>query len=208
MAEGKVIQRVILWTIQSKSAFERLNRSGALRADPDKVIRDYLPVYRWMAEQMRKRLGTPSSSGALPIWAWYQWCGNEKCRPDLRSAGHLESGSVGVRIEFQSEPARALLSDFGLWHFALNYWYLPRTVKEGKEFEARLKQRGLCFYRQKPLPSHKYHQLIERSWCRIFDLSWRNRALDAMPLRERRIQATLWELKLESVQKVTWFVAR
>jgi hypothetical protein len=35
------------------------------------------------------------------------------------------------------------LSDFDLWHYVLNYWYLPESEAEGEEFELELKQYGL-----------------------------------------------------------------
>jgi len=42
-----------------------------------------------MAEQMRKRLKCVFKKVALPLWAWCQWEGERRRKPDLRSGGHL-----------------------------------------------------------------------------------------------------------------------
>ena len=48
----------------------------------------------------------------------------------LAVCGHLPKGERGVRLELQVADDRVLLSDFDLWHYVLNYWYLPET-REG-----------------------------------------------------------------------------
>ena len=75
----------------------------------------------------------------------------------------------------QVENERVLLSDFDLWHYVLNYWYLPRSEKEGDAFENKLTRAGFSVYgctHQKPLAHAKFRREVEGSWERIFDLSW------------------------------------
>ena len=67
----------------------------------------------------------------MPIWAWYQWEGSRR-KPDLRASGYLPKGEPGVRLELRVADDRVLLSDFDLWHYVLNYWYLPKSEKAGE----------------------------------------------------------------------------
>jgi hypothetical protein len=176
-------------------------------------MQEFLGPYAWMARQMERRLKTPRpSKDALPIWAWYQWEGVNRRRPDLRAGGYLSKAERGVRVELEVADDRVLLSDFDLWHYVLNYWYLPTTEKDGKAFEEKLARAGLSFYgcdHQHPLANNRYGREIERSWERIFDVGWadRGRAI-AHPPQEKSIQATLWEVYLGDVVGAREFTAR
>ena len=48
-----------------------------------------------------------------------------------------------MRLEFLTTADDILCSDFEAWHFALNYWYLPKDHADGRRFEAQLRRR-LC----------------------------------------------------------------
>ncbi|HAS55200.1 MAG: hypothetical protein A2X56_05500 [Nitrospirae bacterium GWC2_57_13] len=198
---------MILWTIQTSEAWKRLQEKGVLRADDGRISEDMRLGYGWMANQMRRRLGPPPMERAALLWAWYQWSGVKRKRPDLRSAGHLPAGSRGVRIEFEIDDGRVLLSDFDLWHYVLNYWYLPVSEADGDAFLRELQERGLSFYTAKPVPDPGYHGKIERSWERIFDLQWTEEAL-VHPRERKSIQACIWELRWEQVKRADQFIAR
>ena len=205
-----------LWTIQDLEVWERFERRGRLRCAVSKVDRLYLPPYRWMASQMKKRIGPPYQPNALPLWAWYQWYGSARKRPDLRAGGLMSCGEWGVRIEIEVPDESVLLSDYQLWYYVLNYWYLPSSLAEGDVFHEHLKKIGL----QSALPKDwqygrsfrvtlppKYHRKIISSWDRVFDLSWENH--DYTSSRENKIiHATFWELTLDQVRKVKHFKAR
>lgn len=45
-------------------------------------------------------------------------------------------------IEFEIEQDSVLLSDFELWHFVLNYWYLPSSLQDIGRFEEELKKQS------------------------------------------------------------------
>ena len=176
-------------------------------------IKEFLGSYLWMAEQMEKRLKVQRpSQDAMPIWAWRQWEGANRLKPDLRASGHLPSGVQGVRVECRLDDRRVLLSDFDLWHYVLNYWYLPTSERDGNAFEKKLAGVGLSFYKfnhSNPLPHAQYQREIKRSWERIFDVSWtdRRRAIANTP-EKKSIQATLWEICLEDVVETKEFTAR
>ena len=148
----------------------------------------------------------------MPIWVWQQWENRARRRPDLRAAGHLPKGTRGVRVEIQVQDNCVLLSDFDLWHYVLNYWYLPRTENEGEAFERRLARAGLspvgCNHGNPP-HSARFRREIEKSWERIFDLSWTDAGHRIVfPLKKRSIQGTVWELLLTDVVEIKEFTAR
>ena len=98
---------------------------------------------------------------------------------------------------------RVLLSGFDLWHFVLNRWYLPRTEKDGETFEAKLARAGLSPL-QDPLPHATLRREMEKSWERIFDLSWSDLQNDVVHrAKYRSIQGTMWELLLDDVVEST-----
>ena len=199
---------MILWTIQSERAWSEFQNRGILKTSRKNIIEEnWLQPYQWMVDQMKIRLGSPPESWYFPLWAWYQWEGEKRRKPDLRAGGHLSKGENGIRIEFECCEEAALLSDFDLWHYVLNYWYLPETEHEAETFEAELAAQGLSFFKQKPIPNTGYHRKIVESWNRIFDLNWYEPDL-AEPFHHKSIQATVWELSLHQVRSYRHFISR
>lgn len=186
-----------LWTIQTEEAWTRAKRRGVLVGDGRYVFPDWRPAYRWMAGAMRRRLPAAPSRAVAPVWAWLRWTGNST-RPDLRTPGHVRAGTRAVRLEFLTRADDILCSDFQAWHFVLNYWYLPKNQADGRRFDARLRRRGLDFYRTKPLREGWAHDAVERSWDRIFTI--RGSATS--------VQACLWEVPVSAVTDVTVFTGR
>ncbi len=196
-----------LWTIQSIAAWKTLQREQVLFSDQRYSEDLFLDAYRWMSEQMECRIEPRPENTSLPLWAWYQWDNAKRRKPDLRSSAHLPKGQRGVRIEFEQSDKEVLLSDFDLWHYVLNYWYLPRTVADGEAFEAELSEHNLSFFEMKPLPVRAYHQRIEDSWDRIFDLDWAEEEISD-PFSKKSIQATFWKLHFDQIRDVQFFTAR
>lgn len=196
-----------LWTIQSTHAWAELMQNGVLRAKRRHIAHEsWQSAYEWMARKMNSQIGPPPEPDCYPIWAWYQWEGHRK-KPDLRYRAHIGKGEQGVRLEIDCPDSRAVLSNFDLWHYVLNYWYVPTSEADGLAFEAELAGRGLSFFHQKPLPDESYHRSIVDSWDRIFDLEWIE--LDICePRDEVSIQATLWEIRLDQVRDHTHFTSR
>ncbi len=195
-----------LWTIQAYEAWVKLNNDGVITSDGNYVCDDFRPAYLWMAEQLELFIGYKPHQGSLPLWAWYQWGGQNKSRPDLRFSGHLPKNKRGVLIEFEINPQVVLLSDFDLWHYVLNYWFLLKTEIEGDLFEKELVLNGLSPYKNKPLPE-KFHSRVEESWKRIFDLDWVNEDITSS-IEAKKIQACIWELKIDYVCSTREFIAR
>lgn len=180
-----------LWTIQPDVVWDDWQARGVMSADLRYVDHSYREAYRWMTREMRRRL--PSSKPRKsPLWAWYQYDGIARRRPDLRSSRHLPKGTHGVRIEFEATEDAVLLSDFELWHYVLNQWYLATSEEDDRRFESR------------ESPSRN---LVRASWVRILDLEWSDPHI-AAPRDRKSIQATLWSAPVDAVREVTEFVAR
>lgn len=178
------------WTIQTPDVLAALNAGRTWRAHERHCSRGWLPAYRWMGREMRASLGAPRSRAQSPVWLWCQWRGAQRPRPDLRARGHLPAGAPGVRIELELAADRVLRSDFELWHYVLNGWYLPASRADEVRFEA-----------------HPDRRQIEPAWRRIFDLGWSDRRYTAPP-SARPIQGVTWELRPEDVRDATTFIAR
>ncbi len=203
---------MVIWSNLTQQAWEELQKQGRLRVSCRHIEKDFQGSYLWMASQMELRLQTPRpSEDSMPIWAWWQWWGDRR-RPDLRASGYLPKGTRGIRVELQVKTDRVLLSDFELWHYVLNYWYLPKTEKEGGVFEKKLTRAGLSLVgcsHEHPLPHAGFRREVENSWERMFDLSWtdpNHRIVSAS--KNRSIQATLWELLMDDVVEIKEFTAR
>jgi hypothetical protein len=79
----------------------------------------------------------------------------------------LPPGTRGYRVEFEIADSDVLLSDFELWHYVLNYWYLPASKNEGDRFNARYG--GDRYSWRRPPTNHQVTKMISDSWDRIFD---------------------------------------
>lgn len=144
---------------------------------------------------MYLRVGDPPFGVRHPLWAWLQCDGVRKKRPDLRRSGHLSAGERGVLIEFNVAEEQVLLSDFDLWHYVLNRWYLPQTPSELRD-ELGDALRDVATPHQR-----------EASWQRIFELDWHLEGV-SVPRAQRSIQATIWHLPLNAVRSARVFRAR
>jgi len=184
-----------LWTIQTEEAWEAAKRRGALVADARRVARTWRPAYSWMSTAMRSRLTPAPSQIAFPIGAWHKWS-RSRVRPDLRASAHVARGVRAVRVEFVTDAAAVLFSDFDAWHFVLNGWYLPMNTADGERFDRWLRRRQVDKLGRVREPT--IQRELERSWERIFKVTSRTAS----------IQACLWKLPLTAVTTVTAFTGR
>lgn len=166
-----------LRTVQPTAVLRRLRRGQTHRPVWERCVADGwlgeggapgVAAYRWMAQQLARRDPAPSPD-ALPVWAWH---GHEPPSRFRRARPHQEL----ALLELEIAPERALLSDWGLWHWALRGWYLG-SVSEMAD---------------PPGP-------VEDSWERILDPAWRAPDWFALPPGHGRVQAVLWEVRPEDV---------
>lgn len=177
---------MILWTIQTRNAYEELLKNGVLRGNPEHIVEEsFRESYEWMADQMKKRIGNPPDDVSLPVWAWYQWEGKRK-RLDMRfhGRGWGEKGTPIVLLTIDVPDRCVLLSDFDYWHAVLN---------DG----------DIIFpYDEDALYSDEQRR---KSWENIFDISC---SFDGYKHNFLSTQATMWEIREEWVLKVEHFISR
>lgn len=192
---------MVLWSIQPLEEWDRLQTTKVLRGAEQFVWPEFLPAYQWLRQQMRQRICRPPDEATYPMWAWYQWRDSRRRKPDFRWIRHheLRPGSSVVRLELEVDASRVLLSDFVLWHCAINNWYLSSSRKDDLAFERERAARGFSSPLF-PLPPDLQRRVTE-SWERIFDLDWYNRNW-TNKLEDKTIQATLWEIRLDDVRRV------
>jgi hypothetical protein len=182
--------RVRVWSVQTRDVLDALAAGRMWRAHVRHVPVNWRPAYRWMARQLALRVGSPAWAAPVPVWVWCQWRDAGRPRPDLRARAHLPPGTAGVRLELEVETVRLLCSDFELWHYVLNGWYLPASAAEGHGPDAH------------PDPGRR-----AASWQRIFDLDWQHPGY-TVAREAKSIQGVLWELRPGDLRSATTFVAR
>jgi hypothetical protein len=205
------MDQTTLWTIQHLQQWKEFEHSGILRADQSRIWPEFLPAYQWMVRQMQTRLGEPPVGVTYPIWAWYQWSDARRKVPDLRCRAHLGKGEAGVRIEFTKPTDQILLSDFHLWHLPLAYkGYIGDNEADTGQFEEQLhhqlQEAGIVRHDFENYPPESRTK-IEQSWVRIFDPNFKDPYWGG-DWSGRSIQATLWQVSLDEVVKVTPFTAK
>ncbi len=169
--------------------------------------KSFIPAYNWMKEQMTDKIGSPPQKTLYPVWVWYQWNGTKQRRPDLRvERWKYSKGEKMALIEFMCDKRKILLSDFSLWHYVLNYWYLAVSDEDEKLFgrmypdEIEMNWKNIVCDKQ----SATFHKLVRESWQLIFEINYKNYYV-VQPQHQKSIQATLWEITIPMVRKVQCF---
>lgn len=154
----------------------------------------------------------PPVGVGYPIWAWYQWEGKRK-RRDMRESGYAKRGEKIVQLTIEIDDRDVLLSDFDLFHYVLNYCYLPESEEDDAEFEKEYISQGFCWsdlrnFNIQSSSIRKIRTKIVKSWERIFDLKKEDENIIYGSNAQKSIQATFWLLKIEQVIKTEIFIAR
>ena len=166
-----------------------------------------LAAYDWLCGQMEQRGMARPAPDAYPVWAFQQWAGPHRPRPDLRTSSlkNWAAGSRSVLLTLEVPADAVLLSDYDAWHSALNYWYLARPGR-ANAFDRLCKSRGASYYRQKPLKDQELHQQVLDSWQQIFDLPALPRLME-FKKRDQVVQGTFWTLAPHHVVEAVEFGA-
>lgn len=183
-----------LWTLQPLKIWQILQESGIFRCAPEKCsMPEFQKQYKWLAEQMCRKVGPAPYGIKLPVWAWYkQNFKNEK--PDLRSERWRcgEENQDYVCMELSIDENRVMLSDFDSWVIILNDGLISASEEEYEELKNKYEY----------LPDNEKFSFKQENWKRVFDITpydneWR--------VCGKWIQATFWELKIEDVKLVKFF---
>lgn len=202
-----------LYTVQPRFVYDTLCNTGIFLSQPwkdgDNWICTDAPAirlaYDWLCEEMVDRgLRRPGDS-VYPIWAWYQYMGKQKPKPDLRYSDMKHYAQTGrhVLLSLDIPDENVLLHDYDAWHYPLNYFYLA-PQRAGGRFEHQCKAAGFPLYDIVPLQNAALHEEVQRSWQAVFDLP-RSRRLLGIPQANQAIQATFWVLHARDVSAVVEF---
>lgn len=201
-----------LYSIQPLLVYEHLCAGKTWTADPFREGTEQDPfdsfqqAYAWLGARMREQGRTPANPATqYPVWAWYQWNGQKKPRPDLRSKSLRDWAREGTQVMLTLDVPddRVTLSDYDAWHWVLNYWYLA-PEEEADHFDACCQKQGLSYYRNKPLPDDVLHHALVSSWEGVFDLERASKAL-ITDSADAVVQATFWEIHPADVREVVEF---
>lgn len=205
---------MILWTIQHCQAYEQLQKDGILRANEDYLCSmvGFRQAYDWMGAKMIGAGMLPPQGVGYPIWAWYQWEGKRK-RRDMREGGYGKRGEKMVQLTIEVADRDVLLSDFDLFHYPLNGWYLPIDEADDLEFEKLYELFGYSFqdlgnYSIQTDDMKHLRSRIVSSWERIFLLEKEDDGWIYGKKESKSIQAVFWELHFNQVIKAESFVAK
>ncbi len=169
-----------LYTIQHQNAWTSAQTSGFLSGNCDFIEPDFIKAYRWMMEEMSKRL--KGFEGEYPVWLWNR-------KPDLRNTGYLNRGTTGVLLEIVLQKYEVLFSDFMAWHIVLTNGFLALTEDEDNLFERQ------CSSVTK-----------EESWKRIFDYEGLRKSDYWKGSNE--LQGVTGKIPLEKITLLKTFIAR
>lgn len=188
--------KCVLHSFIAPAAWVELSVEGRLRARREHALHDPIDLfaYRWIATQVRERLG--ASEDAWPLWAWAR---TRRCDlvSSARRYAELEPGTVLITMHVDEH--RVLRSGFSDWHAPLNALpVLPRDLDEDaydRALDAWWRKQDERLAGDRSLrPEHWPADLrseLTASWPDVFDASrWSRR--DA-------VQACLAEVRAEDV---------
>ena len=188
---------MILWSMQPIQVWHLIQEKGVYRCDPKKTGEQGLLFegkYDWLVREMEKRIGPPPEGVKYPVWAWHTQEWKHK-KPDLRSERwcYGPGNEKYACIEFDVPDEQVLLSDFDAWCLILNNGLLNESEEESDRLDA--------YYDS--LPEAEKNVFRDENWKGVFDLtpmenSWMRRG--------KWIQATVWELRKDTIRNVRFFV--
>ena len=170
-----------IWTTQTVSFWDQLNQQGVVHCDAKRSwgADEMKEAYDWMAGQMTRRIGPAPEGVVFPIWGWKQvGCYKKEYHGCIADCGGDDDEFVFITADIPDDLV--LLSDFDDWHCVLNHWYADSL-------------------RHKNEPDEE--AAIVKSWDNIFNLDRHGHYIRHR--RNRNIQATFWELRLEWVTAIS-----
>jgi hypothetical protein len=186
-----------LWTIQPVEIYESILKKGYYTCDGRKIDKYFRISYKWLCEQMKKKIGKPPKNVQYPVWAWHTRNFKRK-KPDLRSSEYGYKGTKMVCLEIEVPDNEVLLSDFDAWHFVLNNCYYNVDCWDEETFDKDEEWLN-------SLTEQEKEKEIKKSWQGIFNIEQKETDWFA---RGKWIQANFWVLKKEYIKKVQYFTVK
>lgn len=181
---------MIVYSIQSANMYELLLHDKHLINNGNIVdpftIEYHFKFYTWMSTQMDIHgISRDKDKAKYPFWAWYKYSKNKQ-KPDLRHTGLAPKGTECVLLELEIPDKDVLLSNFDRWNCILNDY----PIFDDENWDA-------MYNKYKKLSIEDQQKVKEESWQSVF-----------LDLKNGPIQATFWELNIDSVRSVKTFIAK
>jgi hypothetical protein len=184
--------------MQPVEVYEQIKKDGYYKFDSTKAenYKDFKNSYSWLEQQMNIRGIIKENSCDGLVWAWHTYNKKHK-KPDLRHSGFGYKDEESVCLEIEKPDDKVLLSDYDLWHYVLNGWWLDKSTCE-KEWDKNHEWLNT-------LDTSERNRIIEESWKDIFNIYYYE---SDWILRGAYVQATFYGLELEDIKKVQYFKCR
>ena len=179
-----------IWTIQKREILNKLMSDAKIQRHLSNICPDILEDYQWMIQKMVES-GIVIQEKITPFWAWHSYAGLSNPKPDLLDEGHHPKGTKCVCLELNIPDDLVLISQFEMWVWIMNKWYVSENAIERDAVE----KSGFT----KP----QLHQ----SWNRIFNLDFGSDEF-WNPKSSRAIQAVFPYLDANWIQEVESFTAQ
>ena len=130
--------------------------------------------------------------------------GRQTKKRDVSEGGHAKRGKKIVQLTIEVSDKDVLLSDFTLFYYVLNYWYLPINEQDYMNFEQEYTSLGFTWHDLQNLniqsqEMNYLHKKITLSWDRIFELEYEDNGWLYGKNGKKSIQATHIYLKLVTI---------
>lgn len=174
---------MLVYTSQNKDVWQQLSLTDRYLANPknlnamNNLDKNWQKAYRWMENKMSEKLNKPKKAIA-PIWWW----------PVTKTLDNIQPYDEDqVIILAYLKENEYVASDFELWHYVLNRFYLHPNFHETEQEWDKTDES------YQKLPTKQKHQLMLNSWNKVFT--------NKQP-HNKDIQITSWQINLAQVFKI------
>lgn len=181
----KPADTMLLYTNQPLSVWHQIQLFGHYYANPNNtdVMSNLDPswhkAYNYMTLQLERHIKRPRPA-TIPIW-W--WPVTPSRFSELR---RLSSDTVVIIADIPFN--QYLASNFELWHYALNRFYLHDNLYESEQSWEKIESHF------QTLSQTKQRHLMIQSWHRMF--------IDFDPINQLNTQFVTWDIDYHQVQAV------
>lgn len=194
-----------LYTCQPRFVYDILCKEGRFFPRPQEAGDEWFfadapreqAAYEWLCREMERRNLARPAPDTYPVWAWHQYDGVARPKPDLRRLRYESRDERQVMLTLDVPDAELILHDFTAWHYPLNGSYIG-TRRATADFERRCKVAGFALYAGTPLGHPALREELELSWQAIFDIKGIRRMM-GVTASTQTVQATFWELRADQV---------
>ena len=188
-----------LVTFQTKEALKDLINNGYLECNDELVdVVKAGPTYDWVIKKMNEKVKNNSNS-KYPLWCWVK-CYNGICPPKHKGES---VDTFQVKITFNKKEKDVFIMDFRRYSFLLSNTYIPKNMKEKKDFDEMLKEKNITAEELKAyVRKDKYK--THRTDKEFLDVCKKiNESFDRCITKDSDVlQGCIWKISLDEVEKI------